>query len=456
MRLYLSNVIQLAKIIVLGTNPLQLIQRLIAVTLFSINACQPQVELAQLPTLMLLPSVTQTTATRPTLTPPPTLITITEAATIAPSQIQRPSPTPSATITDTPTVTRSPTITSSPTPTGDAKVIGEKGVNLREGPSTSFTPPSALIETNTELILTGRTEDNRWYLVQTMEGVSGWAFGELLEIRIDPNTLPVAWFETPTAIPLVIGAPPNGNVQVTGEISPRVRQIYRDGLRRGNQPNAFSKVGDSITSNQPFLGAFGSGKYDLGSYAYLQDTIAYYDAATRRASLAASKAFNAAAVLSDLWADQFNCEPNESPIECEYRHNRPSIAIIMLGSVDMQIYTAEEFAMFLSEVVQTTISNGTIPVLTTFPNGDDFYTEESVEFNNVIRQIAKREQIPLIELRDPALALPDHGVQEDKFHLSQSDDEFMVLDRDEHRYGLILRDLLTMQMLDTIRRGVNS
>ena len=35
-------------------------------------------------------------------------------------------------------------------------------------------------------------------------------------------------------------------------------------------------------------------------------------------------------------------------------------------------------------------------------------------------------------LRNPALALPDNGVQEDKFHLSQSEDEFMVLGRDEY------------------------
>jgi uncharacterized protein YraI len=386
---------------------------------------------------------------------PPTW-TPTDTATAAPSSTDRPSTTPSATITDTPTNTPTLTATPSPTPIGDAKVIGEKGVNLREGPSTRFNASLTLLETDTELMLLGRTANSRWYLVQTLDGDSGWAFGDLLEIRIDPTTLPIEWVETPTPIPLVVGAPANGNIQVVGVVSPRIRQIYQDGIRRGNQPDAFSKVGDSITSNQPFLGAFGSGKYDLASYSHLQETISYYDVATRRASLAAAKAFNAAAVLSDLWADQFSCEPNESPIECEYRHNRPIIAIIMLGSVDVQIYSADEFAVFLSEVVQTTINNGTIPVLTTFPSADDFYPEEAVAFNNIIRQIATREQIPLIELREPALALPNNGVQEDKFHLTQSENEFMVLDRDEHLYGLILRDLLTMQMLDTIRRGVNS
>lgn len=429
--------------------------RLIAINLIFVSACQTQLNIAQLPTMMILPSLTRTATIQPSQTLPPTW-TPTDTPSPTSSPTHTPSATPSATITDTPTITPSPTTTPSPTPMGDARVIGEKGVNLRAGPSTRFTPALALLITDTELVLTGRTANNRWYEVRTFDGRAGWAFGDLLDMRIDPNMLAITWFETPTPIPLIVGDPSTDNVaRVSGTISQRVRQIYRDGLRRGNQPDVFSKVGDSITANQPFLGTFNPGKYELGSYAYLQATIDYFRPSIGRASLAASKAFNAAAVLSDLWADPFNCEPNESPLECEYRHNRPSIAIIMLGSVDIQLYTADEFGLFLSEIVQTTINQGIVPVLTTFPNGHDFYWEESVEFNTIIRQIAAREQLPLIELRTPALALPDNGVQEDKFHLTQSEDDYIELDQDKHLYALTLRDLLTMQMLDTIRRGVN-
>src|SRR5690606_12504314 len=99
------------------------------------------------------------------------------------------------------------TATVTPTPVGDAMVIGEKGANLRTGPSTLYTPPIALLETNTQIFLSGRTENSRWYEVQTTDGDSGWIFSDLLEVYIDTDALPVTWFETPTPIPLMIGIP---------------------------------------------------------------------------------------------------------------------------------------------------------------------------------------------------------------------------------------------------------
>ena len=431
---------------------------LIALIIFIFNACQAPIQSATLPTLMSLPDPTDTPIPAATVTP---ALVATQSTPVAgqsiftpepsntPSTIASPTVTPSATITDTPTVT------STATPVGDALVIGEKGTNLREGPSTRFSPPLALLEPRTPLRLTGRTADSRWYEAQTFDNQAGWVFSDLIEVYIDISALPITYVEIPTAVPLIVGAPNSNDIaHISGTVSPRVRQIYQDGLRRGNQPLVFSKVGDSITANQPFFGPFAAGKYDLGSYAYLQESIEIFDPSMRRASLAAANAFNAAAVVSDLWADQNQCEPSETPLECEYRLNRPSIAIIMLGSVDMQIYTAEEYETYMVEIVQTTIDSGIVPVLTTFPNQPDFFWEESVEFNNILREIARREQIPLIELREPALNLPNSGVEEDKFHLSRPDHEFMVLNEDEFQYATTLRDLLTMQMLDTIRRGV--
>jgi uncharacterized protein YraI len=338
---------------------------------------------------------------------------------------------------------------------GNARVIGENGVNLRSGPSTRFVPALALLEHHTELMLVGRTNDLLWYEVQTFDGRAGWVYSELIEVRIDPSVLTVRWIDTPTPPPAVVVVPTvEGAPSVAGKISQRAIQIYRQGIQRGNSPNVFSKVGDSITANQPFLAVFHSRKYDLASYAYLQPTIDYYYDSFGRNSLAASSAFNAAAVLSSIWADTSVCQPNESPLECEYRINRPSIAIIMLGSVDMQLYSASEYEGYMNSIVQNTINHGVIPVLTTFPNRQDFHWNESVEFNDIIRRIASREQIPLIELRDPALALPDSGVKEDKYHLTQKDSDQIAFNQDEYQWALPLRDLLTLQMLDTIRRSV--
>ncbi|MBZ0303900.1 MAG: SH3 domain-containing protein [Anaerolineae bacterium] len=428
----------------------------LSILAFILGACQSQPTIALLPTLAVLPSLTPTIES-PTVQNPmlPATWTPTDTPTRIPTSTWTPTQTHTATQTDTPTVTPTPTVTATPTPMGDARVAGEKGVNLRSGPSVRFTPALALLETDTELILTGRTANSLWLEVQTFDGRSGWVYANLVEVRIDPANLVVRWIDTPTPPPLVISVPPIGDAPpLTGRISQRAIQIYRQGIQSGNNAAAFSKVGDSITANQPFLASFASGSYELGSYDYLQPTIDHYRSSWGRTSMAASSAFNAAAVLSSIWADPGACAPNESPLDCEYRLNRPTIAIIMLGSVDMQLYSAEEYESYMNTIVQDTLNHGVIPILTTFPNRQDFHWNESVVFNDIIRRIASREQMPLIELRDPALALPDQGVGPDKFHLSQKDSGRLVFDQDERQWGLSLRDLLTLQMLDTIRRSV--
>ena len=307
----------------------------------------------------------------------------------------------------------------------------------------------------------GRTSNSLWYEVRTFDGQHGWVYANLIETRIETDQLVINWVDTPTplvTVALVDAIPtddPNAPL-VDGGISQRAIRIYRAGIQRGNKPNVFSMVGDSIAANQPFLAAFASNKYNLGPYGYLENTIRYYSDSFGRTTLAASSAFNAAAVLADMWADPDKCQPNESPLECEYRTAHPSIAIIMLGSVDMQIYTVDEYESYMDQIVEITINNGTVPVLTTFPNHTEFFWPESQAFNDVIRNIARREQIPLIELRDPAVALPHNGVTEDNFHLSQKDSDQQVFGSDEHEWGLALRDLLTIQMLDTIRRSVGA
>ena len=106
--------------------------------------------------------------------------------------------------------------------------------------------------------------------------------------------------------------------------------------------------------------------------------------------------------------------------------------------------------------MQSTINQGIVPVLTTFPNGADYYPSQVEQFNNVIRSIAATEQIPLIEFRNPAINLPDRGVGGDKFHLSMNGTSYyIVLNGEQNLYGLTLRNLLTLQALDDLRQGLD-
>ena len=437
-----------------------------------IAACTPPLEEAPLPTIAQLPTVTPTYT--PTGTPTPTQTptatpTITFTPTASPTNTYTPTFTPSKTYTPSPTFT--PTMT--PTPEGDAVVTGELGVNLRQGPSTRYEPPITLLPPQTPLYLQAMTTDGAWYQVTTKEGQSGWVFGELITLHAPMPDLPRIFVPTPTIPPttVIIAPPPAATIPVANNPNPipsssgiiihstaRILSIYQTGLAKGNNPRMFAKVGDSITASQPFMVGFGTGEYTLGSYGYLQDTLNYFSAsAYTRDSIAAASGFNAAAIFDPIWAPDGLCLPTESPLACEYRLIKPSVAVIMFGSVDVQLYDANTFQNYLTQVVNYTVGQGIIPVLTTFPNGGSYYPTESDTFNTVIRSIAASQQIPLIDLRPQALALPNRGVGPDNFHLSHRGDTWIILTGEQNQYGLTLRNLMTLQMLDILRRtlGMN-
>ena len=71
---------------------------------------------------------------------------------------------------------------------------------------------------------------------------------ELPAAPIPTNLPPERWMEWPV-IPLAV--------------SDQVKQVYRNGLAGGNNPNAFSIVGDCQSEPHLFLGGYDSGQYQL-------------------------------------------------------------------------------------------------------------------------------------------------------------------------------------------------
>lgn len=468
----------------------QLILSLWIVLIFS--ACSTT-DTDDLPTVAILPSATITDTPLPTRIireiqsdlPPTWTFTPSATATYTPSA------SPSSLPSWTPQDTSIPTATATGTPDSDAYVSNAAGVHVRRGPSTRFNPPLVTLDENDKLNILAISSEGSWYKVETESETIGWVFGEMISLNRDlPPDLPEEFIPTPTASPapvvLQLNVTPGEPIVLGGSgiapttdtstgdtsttttttggsgvanvisVSVRTRQIYQTGRSRGNNPRVFVKVGDSITNNQPFMNGYGSGEYDLGEYGYLQDAINFFDNGSfTRNSIAAESGFNAAAVQDAIWAPSGTCNPNESPLACEYRIMKPAIAIIMYGSLDVQLYGADAFRGYLSQIVQHTTSQGIVPVLTTFPNGADYYPSQVEQFNSVIRSIAASEQIPLIELRNPALSLPDRGVGGDKYHLSMNGTSYFIALNGEHnQYGLTLRNLLTLQALDDLRRGL--
>ena len=235
---------------------------------------------------------------------------------------------------------------------------------------------------------------------------------------------------------------------VLPEVTDNAREIYLRGLELGNNPAAFSKVGDCGSSPSWFLGVFDDGPdfYRLGDYTYLEEVIEHFRGSYGRTSVAARSGFNASSVFSPLWSDPEVCEPGEGPLACEYRVYRPSFAFIMLGTNDR--WHQEEFEGRLREIVEYTLERGIVPILATKPDN----LEGDGSLNAAVARVALAYDVPLWNEWKALQPLPNHGLQEDGAHLTWEPNWFdhpVVM-----RAGWPNRNLTALQALDVVWRAV--
>jgi len=269
------------------------------------------------------------------------------------------------------------------------------------------------------------------------------------------ETAPVA---TATEISIATARPTLGadewkTLPIVPTISDTVRAIYQRGLEMENNPQAFSKVGDCQTSTDFFLVDFDHpGQYSLGDeHAELQSTIDYYQGSFSRQSLAVKDGFNVAAVLSPLRADPKQCNAGETPLACEYRLNRPTVALISMET-NFKQRTAEEYGKYMRQIVTYTISQGIVPVLGT--KADNKEGNDSI--NREIAMIANEFDIPVWNFWAAAHSLPNNGFDtglNDGFHLSFSRNFF-----DDPKNMLSAwpwRNLTALEVLEAMRKGLS-
>jgi len=236
-------------------------------------------------------------------------------------------------------------------------------------------------------------------------------------------------------------------------VSDAMREVYKRGLAMGNDPNAFSKVGDCQTNTGFYLVDFDhEGWYSLGSeYIYLQDTIDYYEGSYSRTSLAMRDGYNVAAVLTPLRADPKQCEKGENPIQCEFRLHNPSIAIISLET-NFNDRPADDYGKYMRQIIEYSLEQGVVPILAT--KGDNLEGDNSI--NAEIANIAMEYDIPLWNLWAALQPLPNQGHDtelNDDFHLSFSRNFF---DQPKNMLsGWPWRNLTALQALDAVRKGLN-
>ncbi len=282
------------------------------------------------------------------------------------------------------------------------------------------------------------------------------------------NTLPVLATPTPTVPPALPTPTPTApalptptlrptlgtdgwkELPVIPTVSQTAREIYAQGQSLGRRPQAFSKVGDCESRTVWFLGDFDLGPqyYNLGPYAALQDTVDYYQGSFGRLSQVARPGFTVASMLSPLWADRKECQPNESPLACEYRQHNPALALISVGTND--VARPDGFEKNLREVIEQTIEAGIVPVLAT--KADNL--EGNHHLNATIARLALEYDLPLWNFWRAVQDLPGQGLQEDRAHLTWSPNDYA--DPANLKRAWPVRNLTALQVLDVLRQELSA
>jgi hypothetical protein len=231
-------------------------------------------------------------------------------------------------------------------------------------------------------------------------------------------------------------------------ISDHVIRIYQLGLQLGNNPNAFSKIGDCGSTPAWFLGDFDRNPqlYNLGDYQGLLNVIHQYQGSFGRTSLAARSGFNASSLFVTLWSDRTFCQANEAPLECEYRVHQPSIAFIMLGTND--VWHPEEFEPQMRNIIEFSLQKGVVPILST--KADNIEGDGSL--NATIAKLAQEYDIPLWNFWAAVQKLPNQGLQEDQAHLTWGRNFFN--DPEALTKAWPIRNLNALEMLNAVWQKV--
>ncbi len=313
------------------------------------------------------------------------------------------------------------------------------------------------------ILVIGRV-GNGWLRIRSRFGV-GYIPASAVQLEDHADSLPLVAGNLPApTLPAAIPVDDLSKYPVLPTVTDYSRQIYETGIRMGNNPGVFSKIGDCMTAdNELFLGKFGMDRYNLGNYRYLQPVIDYYSKVPLYGkqqnswvahSVAAYKGFNAGSVEDSTWADPTYCSADDTPLSCEYNLAKPGVALIMFGTSDVVNLTLVEFDFYLRLVIHDTIAHGVVPLMSTFP-GDPYYKEKTLQINQIILQVAHEYNVPSLNLWGALQPLPGHGRNAGSMYLSRLlDTDVANFNQTNLQYGYTLRNLLTIQALDILWRDL--
>ena len=196
---------------------------------------------------------------------------------------------------------------------------------------------------------------------------------------------------------------------VVPEISEYSKLVYTTGLVTGNDPNSFSVIGDCQSLSWRFLGRIDWDSYSLPEgYGYLQNTVNQFAGDFSRDFITVRDSASVATMFSVLWADPQKCGSAETPLECEFRLNKPSIVIISLGT-NWKSKSVEEFEYYLREIVQFSLDHNVLPIIATKVDS----SASDFPLNKIMAQAAYDFDIPMWNFWAAVQQMPFRGMDPD-------------------------------------------
>lgn len=256
-------------------------------------------------------------------------------------------------------------------------------------------------------------------------------------------------------------------------LSSHLEKIARRGARLGNHPGVVAKIGDSISASPSFLQALACRAPRLGEWSELRGTLGFFGRTavprgSEEAQCPVSNSYSRLGVAAvGGWRAADALLPRESfpecqgvpAVSCELQLLRPSVALIMFGTNDLEDFTAARFRLDLARVARLASNAGTIPVLSTIPPRARWPLSQRVErFNAEIAGLAENRVLPLWnywrQMAGPRAPLG--GLSRDGVHPSVLCPPCTAIDFRPVglQQGYARRNLGALRVLDRLRRQV--
>ncbi len=233
-------------------------------------------------------------------------------------------------------------------------------------------------------------------------------------------------------------------------VSPEMKTLFQDGLVKGNDPSAFSKIGDGEISTVWFLTQYdlGSSNYHLGSHSELLPVIEHFSGSFGRVGPAAGRGFDTTIILSPVPAGSKDCNQGETHLDCDLRVYHPSFALISMGT--NQVWEPEIFETGLRQIIERLLQAEVVPILSTKADNK----EGNFRINTIIARLAYEYKLPLWNFWRAVQPLPSHGLQPDNEHLTYAYSDFS--NSFNFQFAWPWRNLTALEVLDSVYQGVTN